>query len=322
MYVEDVVNAVLAAVECDAGPELVATWISERYRELTNRTRCRHLLRHVDIEMPEAVTTGLVTATDGSDVLVGDTAARAAWAALGDAVLVDRHVRINEQRHWYRIAGRNGSGDLLLTANFVQGSTSDVSAVAYTLAQRYLELPTDLRHVGIITHPRLYQPLDEVSHQELDLAIAGRDLTADVPAFWAETEPSDDGTKRIEVYPYARTAQILKCSYYAVPPDLQLRTVVPTGIDPHVLKAGALVDVYRWEISKALKANQPDTAAVYTNLMNQQHTRWNDAIREAIKAERASEVATLFMPTGGFPSTGQRMIRDARDYVWSRGRRP
>ncbi len=321
MIVEDVVNAVLAAVECDAGPELVATWVGERYRELTNRTRCRHLLRSVDLVMPAAVTDGLITVTEGSPVLVGDTDARAAWAALGTAIS-GRHIRLANQRHWYRIAGTTGDGDLIVTSPFAPMTEAPTDPIGYTLVQRWLPLPSDTRHVAIVTHPRLYEPLDELAHQELDLAVTGRILVADVPSFWAETEPEADGTKRIEVYPYARTTQILTCTYYAAPGTLGLKSLLPPGIDLHVLKAGALVDVYRWEMAKALKANQPEAAATWRNEMNSATTRWDEKIKEAIKAERVSEVASFFMPTGGFPSSGSRMIRDARDFVWSRGRRP
>ena len=321
MVIEDVVNAVLAAVECDAGPELVATWIGERYRELTNRTRCRHLLRHAEVVVPAAVSDGLVTATSGSPVLVGDTDARAAWAAIGPVAIVDRHIRLAEQRHWYRIAGTTGAGDLILTSPFTPMPTAPTDPVAYLLVQRYVTLVVDLRHVAIVTHPRLYRPLDEVSHQELDLALAGRVLVADVPAMWAETEPTDDGRKRIEVYPYVRTDQILGYSYYAAPATLGLRSQLPNGIDLHVLKAGALVDVYRWEMAKALRANQPDVAATWRNEMNTATTRWDEKIKEAIKAERASEIAQFQMQTT-FPHGGDHMIRDARDLVWSRGRRP
>jgi hypothetical protein len=318
--VEDVVNAVLAAVECDAGPELVATWVSERYRELTNRTRCRHLLRFTDLVMPAAVIDGLVTVTAGSPVLVGDTDARAAWAALGTAI-VGRHIRLANQRHWYRISGTTGDGDLIVTVPFAPMPDAPSDPIGYTLVQRWLPLPPDVRHVGIVRHPRLSDPLEEIAHQELDLAMPGRVLVADIPKFWAETEPQEDGTKRLEVYPYAKTDQILAVSYYAVPPTLALKSSLPSGIDLHVLKAGALVDVYRWEMAKALKANQPETAATWRNEMNSATTRWDEKIKEAIKAERVSETATFWAPTGGFPSGGDHMIRDARDLVWARGRR-
>jgi hypothetical protein len=319
--VEDVVNAVLAAVECDAGPELVATWVSERYRELTNRTRCRHLLRYADLTVPAAVTAGLVTVTAGSPVFVGDTDARAAWAALGTA-LTGRHIRLANQRHWYRIVGTNGDGDLIVNVPFAPMPDAPSDPIGYTLVQRWLSLASDVRHVGVVTHPRLYEPLEEVAHQELDLALAGRVLVADVPAFWAETEPGEDSGKRIEVYPFARTTQVLSYTYYATPSALALKSSLPQGIDLHVLKAGALVDVYRWEMAKALKMNQPETAATWRNEMNSATTRWDDKIKEAVKAERVSDVATFQMPTGGFPSVRGGMVRDARDYVWSRGRRP
>jgi len=317
--VEHVVAAVLGSVECDAGPELVATWCSERYRELTNRTRCKHLLRFAEVVMPAAIDAGLITVTVGSDIAVGNAAAQAAWAALGDEIL-DRSLRIAQQRPWLRIGGVTGGGNLKLASPVILDAGAD--PVAYIVVQRYLQLADDVRHLGIVLHPKLAAPLDEIAHQELDLAISSRVLVADTPRFWAESEVADDGQKRIEVYPYARTDQLLTYSYYAVPPSMRLDSLLPPGIDLHVLKAGALVDVYRWEMAKALRMNQPDVAATWRNEMNSAHTRWEDKIREAIKAERVSEVAQFMMPTGGFPSGNSRTIRDARDFVWARANRP
>lgn len=325
VLVSQVVDAVLAAVDSDAGPQLVAGWCSERYRELTNRSRFRHLLRLGELLVPAVVTSGTVTATPGSPTIVGDATARAAWAALGADAIVDRYFRADGERNWYRIVGLTGAnGDLALATAYVSpfNGADPATDAAYKIVKRFHALPDDLRHIGVVTHPRLYAPLDEITHQELDLAMTSRVLVADVPQFWAQTESAADGWVQIEVYPYARTDQLLPYTYYVHAPVLTIDSRLPGDLDPHILKTGALIDVHRWEMAKALRENKVEVAATWRNEMNTLVTRWEDKIREAVKQDRASDSLSLQWDTSGFPSSGGRMVRDARDYVYVRGNRP
>lgn len=323
--VSQLVNAVLASVDSDAGPELVAGWASERLRELTNRANLRWLLRFAEFVAPATIIDGTVTVTLGDEVIVGDATARAAWAAVGSADIAGRSFRIDGQRNWFTVTGLSGSNDLLLEASyvtpFVDASTT-VTGAGYKLAKRYNELADGVRHLGIFSHQRLLTPLEEVSHEELDLAMTGRVLVADIPRYWAEAGVSPDGRKLVEIYPYAKTAQLLRYSYYAIPPDLRLEHDLPAEVDLHVLKTGILVDLYRYEFAKALRANMPESGATWRNEMNTMTTRWEDKIREAVRASHGSDTATFQMLTSGFPSSDDRRIRNAYDYVWQRGNRP
>lgn len=323
VLVSAVVDAVLAAVDSECGPQLVAGWVSERYRELTNRARMRHLLKVGELVMPAVVTAGLVTVTSGEKVVEGDTDARTAWAAVS-ASIVGRYIRIAGQSNWFRVAGLTSDNDILLETPYVlpfSGSDDPIEDSAYVLAVRFHRLAEGMRHMGIVRHPRLRDPLDEIDHQELDQAMAGRVLVADIPRFWCEAGVDVDGRKLIEIYPYARTDQLIQYSYTAASPALTLDSVLPDEIDLHVLKVGALIDVYRWESTQALRKNQPDVAGHWRNEMNTLTTRWDDKIREAVKADRASDVLSFQYNAQGFPSHG-RTIRDARDYVWARAVRP
>lgn len=321
--VNEVVDAALSAVDSEAGPQLVAGWVSERYRELTNRARFRHLLKAGELVMPAVITEGTVTVTAGSTVVVGTTAARAAWLA---AQPIGRYLRIDGQRNWFRVTGLNGAGDLILASPFVlpfDGATDPLTGAAYRLVARFHRLAPDLRHIGVLTHMRLYEPLEEISHQELDLTMASRILVADLPKYWCERGSDEDGRKLVEIYPFVRSAQLIPYTYYGIAPDLKLDMPLPPEIDLHVLKAGALIDLHRWEMARALKENRPEVAATWRNEMNTLTTRWEDKIREAVKADRAGDTLSFQLMTGGFPSNGSdRSIRNARDYVWQRGNRP
>jgi hypothetical protein len=324
VLVSEVVDATLGAVDSQVGPQLVATWVSERYRELTNRSRMRHLLKRGELVLPAVIDDGTVTVTAGSRVVVGTSTARTAWAAVADDI-VGRYFRVDAQRNWFRIAGRDGSGDLILESEYVRPfSTADdpQSGAGYKVVARFHALAEDLRHIGVLTHPRLHQPLSEVDHQEVDQAMASRVLVADVPEFWCEAGVDADGRKLVEIYPYPRTDQLIPYSYYVFSPVLKLDSALPAEIDLHVLKTGALVDIMRWEMAQALRANRPEAAATWRNEMNTMTTRWEDKIREAVKADRASDTLSLQMHTGGFPTGAGRLVRDARDQVWMRGRRP
>lgn len=321
---EEVANAVLAAVGCDAGPQLCTSWLSERYRELTNRARFRHLLNYGELVLPAMIDDGTVTVTAESDIVVGNATARAAWGADPEAV-VGRFIRIDGQRQWFQVSGLNGSNDLVLTTPWVlpfDGGTSPLSGAAYKLVERFHRLAPDLRHIGIFTHPRLLEPLEELDHQEMDQAMTGRVLVADLPRFWSERGSDADGRKLVEIYPFARSRQLVTYSYFTFSPPLTIDSSIPPEIDLHVLKAGALVDVYRWEMAKALRANQVEAGATWRNEMRAQMTTWDDKIREAVKADRGGRSLAFQMHTEGFPAGGDRYIRNARDYVWARGNRP
>lgn len=310
----EVVNAVLASLSSDVGPDLVAGWVSERYRELTNRSRFRHLMKTGELVLSAVITTGTATATQISDIIVGNAAARTAWAA----DIIGRYIRIDGRRNWHRVTGRTPSGDLMLESPFTEATGS---AVAYKLVARFHRLPENLRHLGIVCHPRLDKPLDTIDPQELDESMVSRVLVADLPSFIAERGSDEDGRKLIEVYPFTRTDQLVWFTYWERAPELLFKTVLPPEIDLHVLKAGALIDLYRYETARALRANQAEAAAVWTNLMNQQSTRWEDKIKEAVKQDRATNTISMQLNTAGFPQNG-RSIRNARDMVYARGNRP
>jgi hypothetical protein len=153
--------------------------------------------------------------------------------------------------------------------------------------------------------------------------MTARILVADLPRYWCERGTDADGTKLIEVYPFVRTAQLLPYSYFAIAPVLTLDSALPNEIDSYVLKTGALIDVHRWEFAKALRMNQPDVAATWRNEMNTLVTRWEDKIRDAVKADRLGYSGPAFqLHTEGFPSGGRGTIRNASDMVYNRGNRP
>jgi len=266
--------------------------------------------------MPAVITAGTVTATQGSRTIVGNATARAAWPP--DTV-VDRYVRLDGRRNWYRIVGTDGSGDLVLESSFVE---STAAGVAYKLAARFLALPEGLRHVGVFGHPRLYEPLEMIDPQEMDQAMVSRVLVADLPKYIAERGVNEDGRKLVEIYPYVKTDQLITFIYWAHAPVLTLDSPLPSELDPHILKVGALVDLHRWEMAKALRGNQVEAAGVWRNEMNSLVTRWEEKIKEAIKQDRATNTISFQMETGGFPRSGDRMIRNAYDMVYTRGNRP
>ena len=323
--VQEVVDAALAAVESEAGPQLVAGWISERYRELSNKVRFRHLLKHAELTLPALIDDGTVTLTVGSNVVVGTATARTAWLADPEATS-GRFFRVDGQRTWYRVNGLTGVGDLILDTPWQvghQGTASPLTGAGYTLVERFHRLESDVRWIGIFTHQRLHEPLEEIDNQEFDQTMAGRILIADLPRYWCERGNDADGTKLVEVYPFTRFSQILTYVYFGIAPVLTLDSNLPNEIDSYILKTGALVDIHRWEFAKALRDNKPEVAATWRNEMNTLSTRWDEKIRDAVKADRAGRAGPAFqLHTGGFPQGGDHRIRNAYDYVWQKGNRP
>lgn len=319
--VDDVARETLNSVASNAGILQTIRWISQRYRQLAQRGKMRHLRRVAEVVIPASLSTGTITAVRESQVITGDTDAQTAWAAAAGADglgLVGRYFRF--RRNWYEIAGVELSGSapqLRLTSPVAEEDSDDVT---YKIVQKHTKMPADLQQLGAFVHMRLWRPLTKMSIMELDLTQPERIFVAGTgPEMWAEVGNDAQGIRTIEFYPYPVENELIRFFYYAKSPDLEPGDFVPNEIAVEVLKSGALIDVMRFEMAQALRQNNVEAAALWRNELRAQETTWGKRMEEAMQAERATDDISVILHTNGPPVYGDMtFIRTARQDAISR----
>jgi hypothetical protein len=319
VQIDDVARSVLAAIDSDAGVELAAKWISERYAEMVGKVRFRHLRRTFSLFVPANYTAGTVTVTTGSKTVTG---VGTAW----DQTFVDRYFRFSIV--WYRIAAVDPNSQTLTLENPVSESTVTLVPpppnATYFIVQRYLTMPPDIRWVGEVTHPRLRCRLRNVSMSDLTYLAPSRQRVGPYPSYWAEGVNSREGFKQIEVYPPSNLPETYDVYGWPIPPPQELRDVVPPEIDSFVLREGALADLYRYNASRAMNKEPPDiqAAEAWDKRFVDQLQIWDGKIKEAAETDRgADDVSVVVYPydddgRGGWSDFDS--IQTAREWVWSR----
>lgn len=170
---------------------------------------------------------------------------------------------------------------------------ADVAINTYTTAPAILDCPTDLRWFGPIvydsngsTRTRVVQ---RVTIEELDDWYPTRAAATGGPRVYAELGLNGTGTARqIEIYPVASgtAGEELHFTYWEEPTALTLTSSLPFGIEEQNIREGVLVDLYRYEIAKAIRNNEPNAATMWAQRTAEQEARWEMAILEAIRADQ------------------------------------
>jgi len=90
--------------------------------------------------------------------------------------------------------------------------------------------------------------------------------------------------KNIEVYPAAAgsVGEKLTISYWEEPSDLTISSDLPLGIEDHVLREGVLVDLYRYEAMRSMKAGNAEAAQLIARQQAEQQQIWEQSILDAM----------------------------------------
>lgn len=330
--VDDVARSALSAVGSNAGLLQAIRWTNDRYRQLANRGKLRALRKIEQLVIPAAITDGTATFTRGSNIVTGDATAQTAWktgtsTANSDDVgpynaeshnVVGRYIRY--RRVWYRIIDLEKSGSnyqLRLNTPVAEDSSTSVN---YKLVQRHTRLPKNTRFLGGFVQQRLWRPLAQLSISELDLVAPERLYVAGTgPEHWTVIGDDEDGTRLVEFYPYPLKNEAILFTYYAMSPELVPGTTLPHDLDVESLKMGVLIDIFRYEMSQALRANQVEQASVWRNELRAQETTWKDRMEELFRVDRMDDEVKVILHTAGPPVFGDfTFIRTARQDSISR----
>lgn len=330
MIVDDVARAALAAVGSNAGLLQAVKWTSDRYRQLANRGKLRALRRIEQLVIPAAITDGTATFVRGSDLVTGDTDAVTAWRT-GQSLdnpddeapnlLVPEHTVIGRwiryRRNWYKVVNLEPNGQLRLSTPVAEDDSSDVE---YKLVQRHTRLPKDTRFLGGFVQQRLWRPLAQLSIDELNLTAPERLYVSGTgPENWTVIGRDEEGYHTVEFYPYPLRNEAILFTYYRKSPDLTPGVELPDDLDMESLKIGVLIDVYRFEMSQALRMNQVEVAAVWRNECARHEGLWEDRMKELMRVDRGDDEVKTILHTQGPPVFGDfTFIRTARQDAISR----
>lgn len=312
--VEEIARRSLAAVGSLAPILLAGQWVSQRYSEAVGRVRFRHLRRLGYLTIPASYDTGTITAVVGSLFVTGS----------GTAWTGDMEGRFFRARVvWYRIERVLSPTSLQLSHPY---SEDAITAVAYRVVQRYASLDDQARWIGKMVHPRrrreiIIEPLDvlDVREPSRQWVSGGPDVAAE---FSLEVSPTGGYARTYEFFPYSTTDETVSYVYWIDPRELELIDPLPVIVDEENLIAGVLVDVMRWHMGQALHLGKIDEAATWRNEYRAQETKWAQAIRDMIYADKGTDDTTfLFSTIAGLQGYTGYDIRTARDHVldrWSR----
>jgi len=309
--VEEIVRDLLGSLATSAGAPIAARWVNNRYQELVAKVKFRHLREIGELLVPAVVDDGTVNVTRGSTTVTGSGTS---WTTdIGNGA--QTYWYIKPASAWYKIASVDSDTQITLATAFAE---DDVSGNSYAAVKRHLPLDSSARWIGDFVHTRLRNKLDgPLSYEEMNRRYPGRKLTGSYPEAVGLVGTDDNNALIVEVYPPPDESEIIHYVYWKLPSALTFSSTIPPQIDPHVLKEGALIDLYRYEMAEALRLGKVDAAGFWRNESRAQMTKWENYIQEAKQADRGADDTSFILER-----VGRRMWvgeqRTARDIVLDR----
>lgn len=308
--VDEIARDVIASIATDANALAAAKWIDNRYREMVSKVRFRHLREIGELSVPGVYDTGTVSLTRGDATVTGDsTQLSTDVTAAGGA----EYCAFRASSAWYGVSTPGSETAMELTSAFAEDTISDAS---YKLVKRYHALDSNARWVGDFYFTRLRRNLAVVSLDVLNLMFPGRTLAGNIPTHVAQVGVDSDSYLMYEIYPPPDTSEIIHYIFWNLPTTLTISSTIPPVIEPYTLKEGVLIDLYRYEKSKAIRMGNIEQAAVWRNDEMKQETKWEKVIRDAIRTSRGSDDLTMILNMYPDLPTGRGEQRTARDYVY------
>ena len=305
--VEDVCRHVAGVTATEGDLLLVSTWVNARWKELAGTTTLKTLRATGDLVTVPVIIDGSVMITTG-DTLVSGTGT--SW----DSTLIGRRFRTAASQ-WYTIVTVPQTNRLVLDRPYLEASGT---TLGYFIIQPFYRLDPEARELGTFWHPRLRRPLSVSSEGGMGFALSSRFQISNVPAFVTEQEPDEDGVRRVEIYRYSRTAELIKYLYWKRPQNLGYKDELPAFIDVEAFREGVMVDVLRNAMWRATEEGDLRKAEIFRNDYRSQETRWmRDHKHRVIKKDSgAADEEFLLLNSRNHP-TGVGADVDVIDDAWS-----
>lgn len=219
--------------------------VNRAWREIRDARRWTFLKRETVIQTPVAVSTGSVTLTQGSTIVLGNAAANVAWAALG-ASLLTYQFRLG-LGPIYNIASYANPN---LTLEFAYGETSTAGG-GYNLIKMYYDAPsTDfLRWESIVDPVSAYAFILDWTKEELDRADPQRAAVNSPHRMVSYKQNLVSGLYRYEMWPSPTVIRNYMCLYQVQGIDLVDGVSQPFVIPDELLMGRARYYAYEWAMA-------------------------------------------------------------------------
>lgn len=333
IQVSEIAREVVANLGLDSGYELSAQWISQRYRELCAKAKFRHLRQYGQIYLAAPIQSGTCTVTLDSPTIQLDSVALAACQADPFLQFPDGFTglffRPQTGTVWYRIAQCTSAGVLTLETPFAQDNNWFVmsgisqSGITFYITPRYLELDPTVRQLGVFVCDFMYRPLELRSELELDRWWSNRPWVWSYPQWVAELNSNRNATgypKQVEIAPWPLQSVTCHYTYWENPPGLSWDDFIPPTIDPDILRSGAMGDAAANAAGKAVRMGKLEEAAYWTNISNQNITRFEQKAARAIRNDRGAEDLAFTLRRNGWkPPIDWDPLKDAFDQFIAQG---
>lgn len=305
--VADVARNVASLLQIDENLLLIGTWVSYRWQEVAHSHTLRVLRRVGELTTVAPEVAGTVTVNEGSRVVAGS------GTAFSQAH-VGRHFRTNGA--WHQIESVQMNDQIMLVSPY---AGADQVGADYSIVKRYYEVDPATRHLGTFTNQERRVTLDPVSVDGLDLSLPGRYSVGDNPQWVAELHPDEERRRRVEIYPYPKSIQLIHYLYWIEAPVLEFNDPLPPQIDVEALTEGVMIDAMRYMMGKEARKGNVEMTAFWRNEYRAQETRWREHRTRILSQDAGSNDLEIILSQGrAHPQQGPRRITTARDEVWSR----
>lgn len=317
--VDALVRDIIGSTKTSAGSPLIIRWINNRYTELVNRVKFRHLRQVGELSLPALVTAGTITATRGSATITPDATAQAAWVTSPGVSTAHEHWYLRANTTWYRVASIDAAA---VTATLASAfAEDDITAGSYTLAKRTHSLNANARWTGTFVFDRLRFPLEQLALDELDSLAPSRTIAGSYPTHVSQIGVDANGYLKYEIYPPPTDSELLHYTYWSLPTALAFTANLPQVIDSYVLKDGVLIDLFQFEKLESIRNGNIEAAAVFANEQAKQRTIWDNKIKDAIRTSRGADDITFILKMFRGQARRNSDQRDAHDYVYDNWKR-
>ena len=286
MTVDELAREAVGAVDMEEGYLLALKWISRRYQEVVAKIRYLPLMKFGSIVVPGVYKVGLASFVQGSQNVVGN-------GTVWTNAFVGRFLR--RFNNWYEIQSVEDATHLILSLPYLDRTENNVP---YNIIPRRVPLVSGVGQVREFRVEDNPKPLEILGIDELDVRESERSSIGSTIYYAAEVGTDSNSIRVFEFYPYPNKDKIVNFTYFAFPADLAFTDIIPEFIGGRALKEGVLIDVYRFQMGKALKEGRTDVAGFWRNELRAQETSWGNILQEIIQTSSAVDDGTLLLRTG------------------------
>ncbi len=192
-------------------------WVNNRYKILSAKRSWNWLVKDSIVQTTPDVTTGTVTATNGSTSLTFSS-------AIVPTDVQGYFIQLQDTTDWYELSSTSSTTTAEMDVPFL-GITS--STLTFTLRKFYYLLPADTGKILDVSQHRIWNTaLKFISARILDQYLAYRQQS-NRPRYYTIIGINSNRQYKMELFPYPNTAMNLNVRRYQVVTDMSADTDVP-----------------------------------------------------------------------------------------------